>query len=46
MAAKPHFGPTPKLSLAQEWTVLGWFRRSPTEFGFPTRLEIAPAWPS
>jgi transposase len=38
LEAKPHAGPTPKLSPEQERIVLGWFRKSPTEFGFPTEL--------
>jgi transposase len=42
LAAHPHPGPTPKLSPEQERTVLGWFRESPTEFGFPTELWTAP----
>jgi transposase len=42
LAATPHRGPTPKLSSEQERTVLGWFRKSPTEFGFPTELWTAP----
>ena len=35
-------GRPPKLSVAQEREVLRWFRRSPTEFGFPTELWTAP----
>jgi len=35
-------GRPPKLSAAQEREVLRWFRRSPTEFGFPTELWTAP----
>jgi transposase len=42
LAAKPQPGPTPKLSPEQERIVLGWFRKSPTEFGFPTELWTAP----
>ena len=38
----PHQGPVPKLSPEQERIVLGWFRKSPTEFGFPTELWTAP----
>jgi transposase len=40
--ATPHQGPVPKLSPEQERIVLGWFRKSPTEFGFPTELWTAP----
>jgi len=35
-------GRPPKLSAAQEREVLRWFRRSPTEFDFPTELWTAP----
>src|SRR3972149_4242363 len=35
-------GRPPKLSTAQEREVLRWFRRSPTEFGFPSELWTAP----
>jgi transposase len=41
LKAKPHPGPTPKLSLMQERQVLQWFRHSPREFGFPTELWTA-----
>ncbi len=42
LAAKPTPGRTPKLTAEQEPVVLGWFRQSPTEFGFPTELWTAP----
>jgi transposase len=42
LKAKPHRGPTPKLSPAQERQVLQWFRRSPREFGFASELWSAP----
>ena len=42
LTAKPHPGPTPKLSPEQERIVLGWCRTSPTEFGCPTALWTAP----
>ncbi len=42
LAAKPHPGPTPKLSPEQEPIVLSWFRQSPTEFGLATALGTAP----
>lgn len=35
-------GRKPKLTAAQEQTVLGWIVRSPTEFGFATELWTAP----
>jgi transposase len=35
-------GRPPKLSAAQEREVLRWFRRLPSEFGFPTELWTAP----
>jgi transposase len=41
LKAKPHHGPKPKLSPAQERQVLRWFRRSPREFGFATELWSA-----
>jgi transposase len=42
LKAKPASGRPPKLSTAQEQEVLGWFLRSPREFGFPTELWSAP----
>jgi transposase len=42
LAAKAPPGRTPKLSPEQERIVLGWFRKNPTEFGFPTELWTAP----
>lgn len=39
--AKPHPGRTPKLTPAQEGTVLSWFGRSATDFGFPNELWTA-----
>lgn len=41
LKAKPHPGPKPKLSPAQERQVLQWFRRSPRAFGFCTELWSA-----
>jgi transposase len=41
LKAKPHPGRTPFLSPAQERRVLGWLRRRPTAFGFPTDLWTA-----
>ena len=38
----PVTGRPPRLSAEQERQVLGWFRRSPREFGFPTELWTAP----
>jgi transposase len=38
---KPHPGRTPKLTAAQEDTVLSWFSRSATDFGFPNELWTA-----
>jgi transposase len=40
--AKTQAGRTPRLSSEQEQVVLGWFRKCPTEFGFPTALWTAP----
>jgi transposase len=40
--AKRHPGPRSKLNRLQERQVLGWLKRSPTEFGFPTELGTAP----
>lgn len=42
LKARPAPGRTPKLTLRQEQTVLRWFLRSPTEFGFTTELWTAP----
>jgi transposase len=39
--AKPHPGRTPKLTQAQEDTVLSWFSRSATDFGFANELWTA-----
>lgn len=41
LSLKPHPGRTPRMSAAQEQEVLGWFSRSPTEFGFPNELWTA-----
>ena len=41
LAAKPHPGRAPYLTAAQEAEVLGWLRRRPPEFGFPTDLWTA-----
>lgn len=38
LKAKPVPGRPPTLSPRQEEAVLGWFRKSPREFGFPTEL--------
>jgi len=38
LKARPATGRKPKLSPEEEREVLQWFRRSPTEFGFPTEL--------
>jgi transposase len=38
----PATGRPPRLSPQQERQVLGWFCRSPREFGFPTELWTAP----
>jgi transposase len=42
LAAKPTPGRASKLTAEQEQVVLGWFRKSPTEFGFSTELWTAP----
>jgi transposase len=42
LAAKPQTGPKPRLNGNQERQVLGWLKRSPTEFGFETELWSAP----
>jgi transposase len=42
LRARHNTGRPPKLSAAQDREVLRWFRRSPTEFGFPTELWTAP----
>jgi transposase len=39
--AKPHPGRTPKLTRAQEDTVLSWFGRPATDFGFANELWTA-----
>jgi transposase len=41
LRSKPHPGRPPRLSPEQESEVLGWFSRSPTEFGFPNELWTA-----
>jgi transposase len=41
LIAKCHPGPTPRLTDAQQMTVLGWFTRNPTEFGYRTELWTA-----
>jgi transposase len=41
LACKPHPGRPRRLTSAQEQQVLGWFTRSPTEFGFPNELWTA-----
>jgi transposase len=41
LAARPHPGKPPKLTLEQEQQVLSWFQRSPTEFGFGNELWTA-----
>lgn len=41
LAAKPPPGRPPKLTASQERRVLGWFRKSPRSFGFPTDLWTA-----
>jgi transposase len=38
LASKPPLGRMPKLTNRQIQTVLGWFRRSPMEFGYATEL--------
>jgi transposase len=40
--AKPHPGPKPRLNGNQARQVLGWLKRSPTDFGFDTELWTAP----
>lgn len=42
LASTPHPGRTPKLTAKQEKQVLGWFTRSPTEFGYPNELWTGP----
>lgn len=42
LKAKPRRGRPPKLSRVQTRTVLRWFRKSPTMFGFRTELWTAP----
>ena len=42
LEAKPHRGPKPKLNRNQERQVLGWLKRSPSEFGFDTELWTGP----
>jgi transposase len=41
LAAKGHPGPAPRLTDAQQATVLQWFTRNPTEFGYRTELWTA-----
>ncbi len=38
LASKPPLGRMPKLTNRRIQTVLGWFRRSPMEFGYSTEL--------
>jgi transposase len=42
LAAKQSPGRPRQLTSAQETEVMGWFSRSPTEFGFSTELWTAP----
>jgi transposase len=42
LAAKPHSGRPRKLTKQQETTVLSWFTKSATEFGFANELWTAP----
>jgi transposase len=42
LRARAPAGRPPKLSAVQERQVLRWFRRSPSEFGFPSELWTAP----
>lgn len=42
LAAHPPTGARPKLTAAQEQTVLAWFHKPATEFGFATELWTAP----
>ena len=41
LAGRDPSGRPPKLTRAQERQVLGWFRHSPKDFGFPTELWTA-----
>lgn len=41
LKALPRLGPPCKLTPEQTETVLGWFRQSPKDFGFPTELWTA-----
>ena len=41
LTSKPHPGRPPRLTAEQEQEILGWFSRSPTEFGFPNELWTA-----
>lgn len=42
LAAKPHPGRPRKLTKRQEQSVLGWFSKSATDFGFANELWTAP----
>jgi transposase len=42
LKAKPHPGRAPKLTPARQGQVLGWLRKNPKSFGFPTELWSAP----
>jgi transposase len=42
LMARPHTGPTPRLSPAQEQQVLSWLAHKPSTFGFVTDLWTAP----
>jgi transposase len=42
LAARPHPGPAPRLTPAQEREVLSWLARRPRDFGFATDLWTAP----
>src|ERR1700689_5499119 len=41
LTGKCHAGPKPRLTDAQQATVLQWFTRNPTEFGYWTELWTA-----
>ena len=41
LAAKPHSGRPPKLNRQQERSVLSWFKKGATHFGFPNELWTA-----
>jgi transposase len=42
LAAKPHPGRPPKLTLTRERQILNWLRKNPQSFGFATELWTAP----